>query len=849
MAGERASDRAGDWAGSRRGGPGAQRRIETWTGDYTPLPGIPDEFVDPSGAPRPHWMKFLNALARIEPEEITQRFAAADRRIREMGISYRVHGETRERSWPLGHMPLLISEHDWEEIRTGIEQRAELFERILTDIYGPADLIADGSLPAAAVAGSPDFIRAMRGVKPPGGRWMRLYAADVGRGPDGRWWVLSDRAQAPSGAGYALENRLVLSRALAGLYREMNVERLAPFFRDFRAGLTAAATRGEPRICLLTPGPWSETYFEQAYMARYLGLLLVEGEDLVMSEGKLHVRTIAGLKRADVIWRRVDADWCDPLELNAASQLGVPGMLEAIRRGSVAVANMPGSGLLESRALLAFMPSLARRMLGEELKLPNIATWWCGQEKERENVLSNFDDMTISGAFSDTVPGLSDRSSVLGADLDPAQRRALIAAMQERGMDFAGQEVVRLSTTPVWSDGKLTPRPFSLRVFAAATPDGWRVMPGGFCRVSGRHGDARAVTMGEGAQSTDVWVIGDKPVEISTLLPAADHVKILRVLGNLPSRAADNLFWFGRYLERAEATLRIIRTLCSRVMDTDAPVQGSRQSIERLQRMLIAWGAAPPEAVDLAPGAVAHGAIISDEAYGSAISIARSARRAASVIRERLSQDAWQLMGRLEQRLISDELGGSSEPETLERAEAALHTIAALSGLVNENMNRVAGWSFLDMGRRIERGINTCRFARQFSERDAHAEHLDVLIDLIDSQITYRARYMVGVAIAPVRDMALLDPFNPRSVAFQVARIDEQLGGLPVLRDDGMLENPRRIVTKLRSDLTTEDAEQLDTQKILSFEQRLIGLAESIAARYFLQGPSSGGAEPPEGLA
>jgi uncharacterized circularly permuted ATP-grasp superfamily protein len=231
-----------------------------------------------------------------------------------------------------------------------------------------------------------------------------------------------------------------------------------------------------------------------------------------MSEGKLHVRTIAGLKRADVIWRRVDADWCDPLELNAASQLGVPGMLEAIRRGSVAVANMPGSGLVESRALLAFMPSLARRMLGEELKLPNIATWWCGQEKERENVLANFDDMTISGAFSDTVPGLSDRSSVLGADLDAAQRKALIAAMQERGMDFAGQEVVRLSTTPVWSEGKLTPRPFSLRVFAAATPDGWRVMPGGFCRVSGRHGDARAVTMGEGAQSTDVWVIGDKPV-------------------------------------------------------------------------------------------------------------------------------------------------------------------------------------------------------------------------------------------------------------------------------------------------------------------------------------------------
>ena len=252
---------AGERASFRRSDSGAQRRIESWIADYAPLPGIRDEFINGSGAPRTHWMKLLNALARLETNEIEQRFAAADRRIREMGISYRVHGETRERSWPLSHMPLLVSETDWVEIRAGIEQRVDLMERILDDIYGPSKLIAEGALPAAAVAGSPDFIRAMRGVKPPGGRWIRLYAADIGRGPDGKWWVLGDRAQAPSGAGYALENRLVLSRAFAGLYREMNVERLAPFFRDFRTGLAKAAVRSDPRICLLTPGAWSETYF------------------------------------------------------------------------------------------------------------------------------------------------------------------------------------------------------------------------------------------------------------------------------------------------------------------------------------------------------------------------------------------------------------------------------------------------------------------------------------------------------------------------------------------------------------------------------------------------------------
>jgi len=835
--------------GARRNNVSNQRRIESWMGGYAPLPGIPDEFLDAKGQPRAHWMKMLHALARLEPDEIAQRFGAADRRIRDMGISYRVHGETRERSWPLSHMPLLISDAEWQEISAGIEQRAELLERILSDIYGPAQLVADGALPAAAIAGSPDFISAMRGVTPPGGKWLRLYAADIGRGPDGRWWILGDRAQAPSGTGYALENRLVLSRAFAGLYREMNVARLAPFFRDFRSGLTAASNRSEPRICLLTPGPWSETYFEQAYMARYLGLLLVEGEDLVMSDGSLHLRTIAGLKRADVIWRRVDADWCDPLELNAGSQLGVPGMLEAIRRGNVAMANMPGSGLVESRAMMAFIPALARRILGEDLRLPNVATWWCGQDVERAKVLQQFDELNITGAFTNTVPGFAEHHAVNAAALDDAARAALLRRMHERGMDYTGQEVVKLSTTPVWQEGKLVPRPFSLRVYAAATPEGWRVMPGGFCRVSGEDGDASAINMGEGAQSADVWVISEKPVEVSTLLPPADHVKIVRLLGNLPSRAADNLFWFGRYLERAEATLRIVRALCGRVMDADTPVIGTRQSIERLQRLLTTWGAAPPDAAGLSPGAIAAAALRGEEATGSALSIARAARRAASVIRERLSQDAWQLVGRIESRLTSPEFGGDSEPETLERAEAALHTIAALAGLVNENMNRVAGWSFLDMGRRVERGINTCRYARQFAEKDAQSEHLDVLLDLIDSQITYRSRYMAGLALAPVRDMVVLDPFNPRSVAFQVARIDEHLAGLPLLREDGMLETPRRLVTKLRADLSTEEAEHLGNQTILSFEQRLMALADQIAGRYFLQGPHALQAQSDEGLA
>ncbi|PPD16487.1 MAG: hypothetical protein CTY30_08165, partial [Methylocystis sp.] len=420
----------------------ASQRVASWIAQYAPMHDAPDELLDPDGCPRAHWIQFLESLAAFGEVGLEQRFAAAGRRIDDMGISYRVHGETKERSWPLGRLPLLIPESEWRDIATGVAQRAELLDQILHDVYGEARLVAEGALPATAITGSPDFIRPMCGVAPPGGRWLRFYAADIGRGPDGAWRVLGDRAQAPSGAGYALENRMILSRALPSLYRDMNVERLAPFFREFRASISGAAQRVDPRICLLTPGPWSETYSEQVNLARYLGLTLVEGEDLVMSDGKLHVRTIAGFKRADAIWRRVDADWCDPLEQNAASRLGVAGMFEAIRRGAVVVANMPGAGLIESRALMSFLPELSQRLLGESLKLPNVATWWCGRESERDQIVEALSDYAISGAFSDRLPGFGERRETLGHALSSEERVRLIDAINQRGVDYVAQEPV-----------------------------------------------------------------------------------------------------------------------------------------------------------------------------------------------------------------------------------------------------------------------------------------------------------------------------------------------------------------------------------------------------------------------
>lgn len=811
------------------------RRIDALIEAYEPLPGIPDEFIDAAGRPRSHWLPYLRGFLDLSAAEHDRRFDLANRHMRDTGVSYRAYGDKDVRPWPLSHVPLLISEAEWTAIARGVTQRATLIEGVLADIYGPGRLVREGHLPAAAVTGSADFLHPLCGVPPAGGRYLNLYAADIGRGPDGRWWVLGDRTQAPSGAGYALENRLALSRAFPDLYKAVNIERLASFFQQFRSSLASQAERVDPRICLLTAGPLSETYFEQAYLARYLGFLLVEGGDLTMRAGQMHVRTIAGLKRADVIWRRVDAESTDPLELDGASRIGVPGLVEAVRGGRVVVGNALGTGVMESRALMSMLPALARHLTGGPLELPNVATWWCGQPRQRREVLERLDRLAIAGAFTASVPGATGGPPLIGAALLPEERDALQAAIAARGVDYVGQEVARLSTTPVWHHGRLVPRPFILRVFATPTADGWTVMPGGFCRISNSP-DARAISMAEGVQSADVCVLADKPVGAVSLLPTRDKVQIRRMLGNLPSRAADNLFWLGRYLERTEATLRIVRCFSGRTLAAGS-IEGGQPGEEtagRLLGMLVSWGAAAEED-GKRPRHALRGALHGGAQFGSAVSLAREAQRTASIIQERLSGDSMRLIGRLLKQLDVGGHAALDEADAFARADEALNTLAAVSGLMQENVNRVAGWRFLEMGRRIERAANTCRFARLLASTSGPAEDLDALLDLIDSQITYRSRYLVGVALTPVRDMVLLDPFNPRSMAFQADRILEHLLTLPQARTDGIEDEPRRKARVLSAELAGLQAADLDVAAIDGFGSAVHALSHAIAQRYFLQ--------------
>jgi uncharacterized circularly permuted ATP-grasp superfamily protein/uncharacterized alpha-E superfamily protein len=811
--------------------------LEQFVADYRPLPGIFDEMMGGDGRVRAHWRPFLSMLAALGADEINRRFGAADRYLRGSGVFYRVYEDAAgiERPWPLSHVPLVIEPSEWRELEAGLIQRAILLESVLADAYGPSQLSRDGRLPAALIAGNPEFLRPLVGVAPPGGAHLRFYAVDIGRGADGRWWVLGDRAQAPSGAGYAIENRLALSRAIPDIYRTTRVERVAPFFQAFQAELTTLSRQDDAHICLLTPGPMSETYFEHAYLARYLGFLLVEGEDLSVRDDGVFVRTVSGLQRTEVLLRRVDADFADPLELNAASRLGAPGLLQAVRDGKIVIINALGAGLVEARALLAFLPALAPTVLGTDLAMPNVATWWLGRDDIREEMIAKLDGMVIASAFESQIDERR-ASEILGVKLDDAQRQALIRSIRDRGVDYVAQEAVTLSSMPVWRDGRLQPRPFILRLYLARIGEGWQMMPGGFVRIADT-ADARAVSLQRGAATADAWVLARGPVAEATLLPAPERILVQRATGLLPSRAADNLFWVGRYMERAEATLRVVRAVMNRTAETDetaAPV------IAALGSLLRAWNALPSETGGAAADSIARAALTRLDLSGSLRSLTGAARSAASVIRDRFSPDAWRAINDLA-TMIAMPLTPDPPPHPgqrweggaiIERVEAALLIVAALSGLAQENMTQLAGWRFLELGCRIERAIITARLARCFALTGAPEGGLEVLLELADSQITYRQRYVMVAARAPVIDLVVLDPNNPRSVAFQLDRIEAHLAALPGRSAAGRLSPVQQIAAAIATRLRTVDAAAIDEALIIDTEQALMKLSDAVTAAH-----------------
>ena len=788
----------------------------TWAADYRSRTGSGDAVLADSGL----MTAIFDEVAAASGGDLRELRQRAERQAGEIGTAFRMPGDAEERRWPLSPIPLVIDGEVWAGIARGVEQRATIMELLLADIYGAQALVGNGLLPAAVLNGSPNFLRPMVGLPPPGGHHLQIYAVDLARGPSGRWRVLADHTRNPVGLGYALENRLAASRVLPHLQERLNVERLAPFFADLRAGLAAACQRTDPRIALLTPGRFNPSYAEQAHLARYLGLLLVEGEDLTTHDGRVYLRTIQGLKRVDALWRRIDARLLDPLAFDSHSRIGVAGIIDAFAAGNVALANAPGAGVLESAAFAAFLPRLSVRMTGEDLRLPNIATWWCGQDAERAHVEAALDSLVIAPAFATAPRGLGQGGPRLGSAFSSVERLALVGDLAVRGIDYVGQEVVQLSTMPIIGSGGLEPRPFTLRVFAARDGQGrWSVMPGGFARL-GTDSDARAIVIGEGAFSADVAVAARAPVAPLTLIPAGGRVAIRRNPGTLPSRVADNLYWLGRYLERAEATLGLIRGALGGSADVDSGAAMGPATAARLELMIVGSGAAPAHAPRL-------GTAFADASQASSVAaLLAHARTIGAGSRERLSADVWRL---LDKPLPDD------GPLAV-RIMAAAERLAALAGLASENMGRTAAWRFLDLGRRIERAIGVCRLLRTFGAADATGDDLALLLDLSASVISYRQRYPTGIAALAVRDLIALDGGNPRSLAFQVAAIVDHLNALPRLADDGMAEPQQVEATALGAVLSILTAAELDGPCVGSLENRLFALSDAVASRFFLRG-------------
>ena len=790
-----------------------KRGAPSLVADYKLLPGVPDEMLDAAGQIRPSWAPLISALDELGHEELAGRFERADQYLRDAGVYYRKYdgAEGKERAWPLAHVPLILDESEWLTITHGLTQRAELLETIVADIYGDNQLVQRGLLPPELIARNDEFLRPMVGVRPASGHFLHFCAFELGRGPDGGWWVLGDRTQAPSGAGFAVENRVATTRALSDIYGEMHVHRLAGFFRGFRDALTGIATDG--RVGILTPGQHNETYFEHAYIARYLGFTLLEGEDLVVDNGQVMVRTVSGLQPISVLWRRMDASFVDPLELRYDSHIGTPGLTEALRQGTISMVNALGTGILETRAFSAFMPNLCRTLTGRELELPSIATWWCGGAAERQHVIDNFNTMMVGSAFATGLAIEDQRGTVVGGALPEAERQALRARLETEGGRFVGQEQVQLSTAPVYVGGKLEPRPMTLRVYAARTREGWTVMPGGFARV-GSTQDSTAIAMQRGGQAADVWVVSKQPVERVTLLPTEGEKLVRMSSGSLPSRAADNLIWLGRYAERCEAMVRILRAYNARL----AEISNTDQAILTDTRAYLD-GIGVDAAVPLPPGLLA--------AIDSAV-------HSASQIRDRFSPDGWLALTDLRKTARSFSQRVLPGDDATRAMTVLLRKLAGFSGLVHENMYRFAGWRFLEIGRRLERGIQIAHSVAWCTRKGAPEGALDLLLEVGDSVMTHRRRYAVSAGVNSYVDLLVLDPLNPRSVRFQIAELYQQLEQLPGGLEDGHLSMAAKAALTLDTELRVTEPEDMTTSKINRLGIEIGNLAGLIADAYFV---------------
>ena len=812
---------------------------------------------DDSGQLHPAWQALSRAEA-LDPHALDERRRLLDHQILRDGVTHNVHAEgtTSSRPWSLELLPLLLGAREWAHIEAGVQQRATVLQALLQDIYGPQRLLQRGALPAALVMRHPGYLRPMRGVMPALGLWLHVVAFDLACGPDGQWCVLAQRTQAPSGLGYVLHNRLLVSRSFPEAYEQLHVHRIAASYRQLlgtlqTAAAAAAAQAGTPtatpRVALWTPGPYSETHFEQAYLARYLGLPLVEGGDLTVRQDRLYLKTVHGLEPVHGLLRRLDDDWCDPLELRADSQLGVPGLLQALRAGHVAMANAPGAGCLESPALHGFLPGIARELTGNELLLPSVDSWWCGETAALEQVLAAWPELRLRKTF----PEDGRTSRTLTAD-EPARQ-----ALLEDPEGHVAQRLLPYGQAPVWTREGLESRPAMVRVYAIADGrGGWKVLPGGMTRVaSDRHGSS--VSLQRGGASLDTWVLSDGPVDTSaSLLRRRLTPQDLRqAVRPVASRTGENLFWLGRYTERVDQSLSLIRlclSLAARPVSTPAELQQAASSLAR-QAGLVPWDtpsmAQSPRVFERALLAHAFDPEARAGAFGPGYSL-QALVRAGQHLRERLSTDHWGLMRSALDTVHSVHASAerlqavSSREAVVAGVERLGLLLSAMTGAQSDRMTRDHGWRLLALGRLVERLALSGWRLETFLQCGALSSEagLDALLELSDSIITFRARHQRHTDLLAVADVLVLDDSNPRALSGVLRRLRTEIGKLP--GDDSARAALTLLLPEQGAGITAADLASLDEAGDRAAEQRLqhhaaalagdaCALADAVAERYF----------------
>lgn len=826
----------------------------------------PDDAIDPIADPAavtPAWGQFFADFVSDGLGSLEQRHARLERQIRDNGVTYNVYADEGgpQRPWSLDLFPLILEPKTWKRIEAGVAQRARLLQKIMADVYSKQTLLAKGLLPPALVFGHPDYLRPMHGVEPVGGRHLHILAFDLARGPDGNWWVVSQRTQAPSGLGYLLENRLAVSRLFPQAFENLKVQRLASSYRALMDSLQCMSPLGsDAHIALLTPGPYNETYFEHAYLARYLGITLVEGGDLIVRDARLFLNTLRGLVPVHVLIKRLDDQFLDPLELRADSSLGVPGLLQVVRAGNVLLANAPGSAFLESPAVLGFLPALSRHVLGEALQLPSLHTWWCGEQSAMEEALPQLFRCTVKATYPDSrIHGSFDQA--LGHRLSVSELGVWRARIAEHGDEHTLQAYMPLSQMPTWQASAphtLEPRSVVLRVFAVSDgPKDWRILPGGLARLAGSTSPDIA-SMQYGGSSADVWAMTHGEVDKTTLLrPALTPSSLAQRKRLVTSRAAENLFWLGRYTERTENSIRLARLTLESLHGED---QSAPDLLAWLGRLAVQNTLVTPAAMPLTPAPASRRAfeqaliasLGNTHTAGMACSVGfnlRAMRQAGAAVRERLSQEHWDVMVRTEDgffRSCAEHTAKAdfSPLEALRTLKIASDHLAGITGAQTDRMTRDDGWRLLNVGRQLERlRFLSSSLLQGFELGSVHRiGGFESMLALFDSTITFHAQFQQSRDVAALLDLLVLDQENPRALAWVTRTLRKQLAklaGFPSGQFGSLslqVPDPDDWSLDALCAMDTVDTNQSFpalTQLLLDCGQTAYAISEEISALYF----------------